>query len=270
MYPDKVQYILLLSKFTQNCIILYSYWQENCKTELFNPWQGDFFWTIRPQTGGIFSELFDPDRGDFSELFDPWQVGFFLNYSTPDRRDFLLTIWPQTGGIFSELFDPDSGDFFWTIWPLTGGIFLNYSIPDKGDFSFNPATMKLGRKELSFCHKLRFSKPYIFLTWSCKPLSFQIYVLCSNLRSTKKGYKDIGIRKSEFVATTQFLSNKMIILFSKSSYWNETFLIVFWWFFKSQIKCNVTKIKCILEIKMHLLQKRQYVFAFQLHLELHR
>ena len=45
-------------------------------------------------------------------------------------------------------------------------------------------------KELSLCHKLKFSFSYIF----------NIY------RSTTSGWSDIGIRKSEFVAKTQFLS----------------------------------------------------------------
>ena len=28
-------------------------------------------------------------------------------------------------------------------------------------------------KEMSFCHKLKFSNPFIFATWWCKPLKFQ-------------------------------------------------------------------------------------------------
>ena len=56
-------------------------------------------------------------------------------------------------------------------------------------------------KELSLCLKLKFSYPYIFATWWCKPLIFQTYNIWSNiiqslkyLRSTIFGCKDIGIR----------------------------------------------------------------------------
>ena len=56
-------------------------------------------------------------------------------------------------------------------------------------------------------NKLRFSNPYIFATCWCKP-----WTICFNrvhsikyLRSTTKGYKDIGIRISEFVTKTKLL-----------------------------------------------------------------
>ena len=65
------------------------------------------------------------------------------------------------------------------------------------------------RKELSLCHKLKFSNPYIFTTGRRRPLIFQTY---SNrihslkyLRSTTMGCTDIRIRKFEFVTKTQFL-----------------------------------------------------------------
>ena len=67
-------------------------------------------------------------------------------------------------------------------------------------------------KELSFCHELKFSNPYIFVTWWCTPLIFQTKNIWSNiiytlkyLRSTTLGLEDIGITISEFVAKTQFL-----------------------------------------------------------------
>ena len=70
------------------------------------------------------------------------------------------------------------------------------------------------RKELSFfCHKLRFSNPYIFATRFRWSLIFQtMNSVWSNSRSlkyqrfTRSGCKDIGIRKFEIVAKTQFLS----------------------------------------------------------------
>ena len=67
-------------------------------------------------------------------------------------------------------------------------------------------------KELSFCHKLEISNPYIFATGWRKPLIFQTYMIWSNrnhslkyLRSMSLGWKDIGIRKSKLVAKTQFV-----------------------------------------------------------------
>ena len=67
-------------------------------------------------------------------------------------------------------------------------------------------------KELTLCNKLWFSNPYIFGFQSLKPLKFQTmtFVRSKNIslkshRFTKLGSKDIGIRKSEFVAKCQFL-----------------------------------------------------------------
>ena len=67
-------------------------------------------------------------------------------------------------------------------------------------------------KELSRCHKLKRSRPYIFATWWRKPLIFQTSTIWSNrihsvkyVRSTTLGCKDTRIRKSEFVTKTQFL-----------------------------------------------------------------
>ena len=62
--------------------------------------------------------------------------------------------------------------------------------------------------ELSFCQK----KTYIFVTLSCRTKIFQtINSVRSNIQSKKYqtfillGFKDIGIRKFEFVEKTQFL-----------------------------------------------------------------
>ena len=67
-------------------------------------------------------------------------------------------------------------------------------------------------KELSLCHKLKNFNLHIFGMYYIRPLVFQTYIIYSNLihslkylRSPTLGYKDIGIRKLEFVANTQFL-----------------------------------------------------------------
>ena len=74
---------------------------------------------------------------------------------------------------------------------------------------------KLKPKELTLCHKLWFSNPNIFGTQCRKPLIFQTYIFWSNKshsfkfqRFTTLESKNIGIRKSEFVAKSQFLSVK--------------------------------------------------------------
>ena len=71
---------------------------------------------------------------------------------------------------------------------------------------------KFPGKELSLCHKLKFSNPYIYGTWCCRLLIFQTKIIWCNrihslkfLRSTTLGCRDIGIRKSEFVSKTQFI-----------------------------------------------------------------
>ena len=81
---------------------------------------------------------------------------------------------------------------------------------------------RLGLKELSLCHKLKYSNLYILKNWCDKPLIFQIQVIWSNrihslkyLRSTTFGFKDIVIRKSEFVAKTQFLSSETYIIYNR-------------------------------------------------------
>ena len=57
------------------------------------------------------------------------------------------------------------------------------------------------KKELSLCHKFKFSNPYFFATWWCKPLIFHTLIIWSNrihslkcLRSSTLGYKDTGIK----------------------------------------------------------------------------
>ena len=63
--------------------------------------------------------------------------------------------------------------------------------------------------ELSLCHKLRFSNPYIFATQWRWPAIFQIMnTVRSNLKNqrfTSSGCNDISIKRFEFVSETQFL-----------------------------------------------------------------
>ena len=65
---------------------------------------------------------------------------------------------------------------------------------------------------MTLCHKLWFSNPNIFGTQCRKPLINQTYIFWSNKshslkfqRFTTLESKDIGIRKAEFVALSQFL-----------------------------------------------------------------
>ena len=67
-------------------------------------------------------------------------------------------------------------------------------------------------KELSLLNKIKYLNLNIFRFWCCKPLIFQTQIIWSNrihslkyLRSATFGSKDIEIRKSKFVAKTQFL-----------------------------------------------------------------
>ena len=67
-------------------------------------------------------------------------------------------------------------------------------------------------KELSLCHKLWFSYPYIFATQCLRPHVFQNkYTVRSNnlslkyQRFTPSGSKDMGIKKFKFVTKNQFL-----------------------------------------------------------------
>jgi len=75
-------------------------------------------------------------------------------------------------------------------------------------------------KELSLCHKLIFSDPFIFATWCCRPLIFQtiISVRLNNLSLknhrftvTPLSCKDIIIKKFNIVTKTQFLYTKIHI-----------------------------------------------------------
>ena len=78
-------------------------------------------------------------------------------------------------------------------------------------------TMKRS-KELSFCHKLWFSYPYIFAFQCRRPYLFQTmnHFRSNNdslkyHRLTPLGCKYIAIWKSEFVAKTQFLCAILVV-----------------------------------------------------------
>ena len=95
--------------------------------------------------------------------------------------------------------------FFW-FW-------FKSKIPNK----CNSFVRDFGTKEMSFSHKLKSSNPNIFAAWWCKALIFQTLIILSisinnlkYLRSKTLGYKDIEIRKSEFVAKIQFLKPRSL------------------------------------------------------------
>ena len=72
-------------------------------------------------------------------------------------------------------------------------------------YSITPkiTTHVLSIKEL----RIEFLKPYIVATWWCKPLILQILIILSIKYEVWiiLGFKEIGMRKLEFVARTQFL-----------------------------------------------------------------
>ena len=76
------------------------------------------------------------------------------------------------------------------------------------------SVLKFSVKELTLCHKLCFSKPYIF-GFQCRRY-FKLWILLDKLISLKYqiyttlGSKDKGIVNSEFVAKTQFLFKKIL------------------------------------------------------------
>ena len=81
-------------------------------------------------------------------------------------------------------------------------------------------------KELSLCHNLKFSNPYIYRIWCFRLLIFQTKIIWCNkihrlkyLKSTTFGCRDIGIRKSEFVSMTQLLCHLRI---SECDHWRKT------------------------------------------------
>ena len=99
---------------------------------------------------------------------------------------------------------------------------IHTSIPPKQKTYFKTKIKRTAHfqetKELYHCDKLKYSNPFIVATWWCKPLIFQTYLeiefsrnhSLKYRRSATLGCKDIGIRKLEFVAKTQFLCYKLL------------------------------------------------------------
>ena len=92
---------------------------------------------------------------------------------------------------------------------LTYFSLLNQSVYKK---KLRVCVKNLHIKELSFCHKLRFSYSYNLATCFSRPLIFQTInsgrsssLSLKYQRFTPSGCKDIGVRKYKFVAKTQFL-----------------------------------------------------------------
>jgi len=80
-------------------------------------------------------------------------------------------------------------------------------------------------KELSLWHKIKYLNLNIFRTRCCKPLIFQAQIIwCNRIHSLKYlryatfGCKVIVIRKSEFVAKTQFLSFLSNLMYNDKLY----------------------------------------------------
>ena len=70
--------------------------------------------------------------------------------------------------------------------------------------------------ELSLCHKLQFSNPVSFLPFNV--VNFRFFKIMNSVISNKKSLtrsccKDIGIRKIEFVAVTEYCKKCYRILF---------------------------------------------------------
>ena len=91
-------------------------------------------------------------------------------------------------------------------------LFTNFGVNEICFFYMKDYKIRTLTKELTHCHKLWFSHPNIFATQCRKHLIFQTYIFLSNKshslkyqRFTAFEFKDIGIRKSEFVANSQFL-----------------------------------------------------------------
>ena len=69
-------------------------------------------------------------------------------------------------------------------------------------------------KKQSICQEIKFSNPYIFPTWWCKPLLFQTKIIWSNrklslkcLRSIALGCKDIGIKNQNSYTCITLITN---------------------------------------------------------------
>ena len=87
---------------------------------------------------------------------------------------------------------------------------------------YNFIILHLMRKTKELSHVLKFSNPYILSAWWCKPFIFQTQIISSTriynfkyLRPTALGWKDIWIKKSEFVAKNK--TRYPVTIFKNSS-----------------------------------------------------
>ena len=95
---------------------------------------------------------------------------------------------------------------------------IDNSICNTSTYTYILLNRSINRKELNLCHKLFFSKPYIFGFQCRRPQIFQTMnsVRSNNIslkykRFTTLDSKAKGIKKSEFVTKTQFLSNRKFL-----------------------------------------------------------
>jgi len=118
-------------------------------------------------------------------------------------------------------------------------------------------------KKLSHCHNLEFYHPYLSLQpdginlwyFYTKISWFNRIQRLKYLRSTTLGYKDIGFRKSEFVAKTLFLLNSNILFNVVSSPNTKRYIpdtqrnhLLFKWRFKWAVPINENLMDYLMEI----------------------
>ena len=89
------------------------------------------------------------------------------------------------------------------------------------------------RKELSFCHKLWFSNPFVFATQCNRPNIFKTMnsvrlnsISLEYQRFTPSGCEVIDFRKFEFVAKTQFLYESIVEQKSRVSFLGSKLLCI--------------------------------------------
>ena len=132
-------------------------------------------------------------------------VCYYVTYSVRSSENYLLIYYGQAYKTHSKSDCRGAG--------LRGGILSFIGTYQAADILVQKE--KTVGKELSFCHKLRFSNYFICATQSREPQIFQIRnsgILNSQSlkyqRFTPSCCRDIGIIKFEFVANTQFLMDE--------------------------------------------------------------
>ena len=129
------------------------------------------------------------------------------NFSKYSFKIFLEIFWIYSGYIRARIVKN---------WQTFFSTKLNFSLKKPFSKISSKSEIKIlgisHQKELSLCHTLGFSNPYIFATPWHRPQKFQTknpvrlnYLSLKYVRFTPSGCKYIEIRKFEFVAKTQFL-----------------------------------------------------------------